>query len=394
MSSKNTLYISRIHLINWKNFQRTDDLALGDRVFIIGPNASGKSNFLDAFRFLRDLVKENGGLQAAVNGNARGGLKKIRCLNARQGSDIEVSVDLKSFSDDSVKWTYELSFNSLDKSRETVAITGERVVRGDQVILERPDADDGDDPVRLTQTHLQQINANKDFREIAECFKGISYLHLVPQLLKFPEAFLGSDLEDDPFGQKFLERLFEENKRTSSCRLGKIEKLLKSAVPKLTSLKPIKDKKGRPHIEARYDHWRANSARQTEEQFSDGTLRMIALLWSILDGNSLLLIEEPELSLHTAIVRELVPLFHRLMKASKISRQIIISTHSPDLLSDKGIGGEEVLLLQADKEGSVIVPAVSKPEIRYLLESGLSVSTAAMNYTRPENLDQLRLFEK
>ncbi|MCK9218386.1 MAG: AAA family ATPase, partial [Firmicutes bacterium] len=42
------MYISHIKLQNWKNFQRVD-VDLQERMFIVGPNAAGKSNFLDAF---------------------------------------------------------------------------------------------------------------------------------------------------------------------------------------------------------------------------------------------------------------------------------------------------------------------------------------------------------
>ncbi len=41
------LQFRHIHLENWRNFVRTD-VDLQRRVFLVGPNASGKSNFLDA----------------------------------------------------------------------------------------------------------------------------------------------------------------------------------------------------------------------------------------------------------------------------------------------------------------------------------------------------------
>jgi AAA15 family ATPase/GTPase len=44
----------RLHLGNWRNFASVD-VRLQNRVFVIGPNAAGKSNLLDAFRFLHDL---------------------------------------------------------------------------------------------------------------------------------------------------------------------------------------------------------------------------------------------------------------------------------------------------------------------------------------------------
>ena len=60
------MIISHIILRNWKNFRKVD-VDLKERSFVVGPNASGKSNFLDAFRFLRDIAKPGGGLQKAIS---------------------------------------------------------------------------------------------------------------------------------------------------------------------------------------------------------------------------------------------------------------------------------------------------------------------------------------
>ncbi len=76
------MLVSKVTLKNWRNFRKLD-LVLRDRVFVVGPNASGKSNFLDVFRFLRDIAKaEGGGLQKAIK--ERGGVSKIRSLAARR----------------------------------------------------------------------------------------------------------------------------------------------------------------------------------------------------------------------------------------------------------------------------------------------------------------------
>jgi len=42
--------ITKIELKNWLNYQKLESGALADRVFIIGPNAAGKSNLLEALR--------------------------------------------------------------------------------------------------------------------------------------------------------------------------------------------------------------------------------------------------------------------------------------------------------------------------------------------------------
>ena len=65
------MIVSHLRLKNWKNF-RNVDVPLENRVFLAGPNACGKSNLLDVFRFLRDITKRGGGLQQAVQD--RGGI--------------------------------------------------------------------------------------------------------------------------------------------------------------------------------------------------------------------------------------------------------------------------------------------------------------------------------
>ena len=109
-----------------------------------------------------------------------------------------------------------------------------------------------------------------------------------------------------------------------------------------------------------------------------------------MEGEAPLLLEEPELSLHSAIVTKLPALFHRLQSRRK--RQIFVSTHSSELLSEKSIGGEEVIVLRPDKEGTVVEPASSVSEVRDLLESGLSIADVIVPRTAPANLGQLDLF--
>jgi len=77
------LKFCRLKLKNWKNFADAD-VAIQNRLFLVGPNASGKSNFLDVFRFLRDLASSGGGFQESVG--RRGGVTSIRCLAARRYS--------------------------------------------------------------------------------------------------------------------------------------------------------------------------------------------------------------------------------------------------------------------------------------------------------------------
>ncbi len=379
------MLVKRLKLQNWRNFH-TVDIQLTPRTFVAGPNASGKSNLLDVFAFLRDIAKAGGGLQKAVN--ERGGISKLRCLAARRYPDVEVEV---SVADNGTLWSYAMGIKQEARGHRQPFLAYERVMKGDRTILERPDSEDRHDPLRLTQTHLEQINANANFRDLGRFFESTSYLHLVPQLLRHPEAFSGPGVPEDPFGKSFLERVARTTEGTRRSRLKRIEAALRIAVPQLKELKDVKDETGVPHLEAVYQHWRPRGAKQREDQFSDGTLRLLGLLWSLLEGDSLLLLEEPEISLNAGIVRKLPGLMYRIQKQKR--RQLIVSTHSPDLLSDPGIGGEEVLLLTPSDEGTRVEVASSIQEVRDLLEGGLTIADAALPRTAPPSLSQLDLFE-
>ncbi|MBU6265948.1 MAG: AAA family ATPase [Sphingomonadales bacterium] len=380
------MLVTHIKLKNWRNFQ-TVDVALSPTSYVLGPNAAGKSNFLDVFRFLRDICKrEGGGLQKAVSD--RGGISKLRCLHARREPQVGLELQLKSPT--GVDWTYELEFRSEGKGAQRVLVSKERVLKGKKILLNRPDDKDERDAALQTQTHLEQILANEKFRELSEFFSETTYLHLVPQLLKYGQQIGGHILEDDPFGQGFLERISRAQPKTRDSRLRKIQKVLQIAVPQFHELAFEKDEfNGRPHLKVKFEHFHPNAGWQREEQFSDGTLRLLGLLWSLLEGGSLLLIEEPEISLNAAIVAEIPAMMQKIQRQSKRSRQIIISTHSESLLSNPGIDATGVLLIEPKSNGSTI-RQINESEKNAVLD-GFPVSEVMLPKVRPQLFKQLAL---
>jgi predicted ATPase len=372
---------THVSLVNWRNFKSVD-VELQGRAFLVGPNGSGKSNFLDVFRFLSDLTAVGGGFQDAIQ--RRGGVSILRCLAARASPDISVTVHIGE--DDAPHlWQYELSFNQ-DKLRRPL-IKQERVLKNHEVILERPDVEDEKDPERLTQTYLEQVYANQDFREIATFFSSVRYLHIVPQLVREPDRSVGRI--NDPFGGDFLEQIASTREQTQKARLRRIKDALRIAVPQLTDLELWRDSRGTPHLRGKYKHWRSEGAWLYENQFSDGTLRLMGLLWAVLDGSGPLLLEEPELSLHPEVIKVIPQMFARVQ--NRTGRQILISTHSGDLLADTGISADEVLILLPEAEGTSVQPGSSIDEIK-LLGPELDLAEVVIPLTSPKDVQQLPLF--
>ena len=381
------MHITRISLKNWRNFQKAD-VNLGPRTYILGPNASGKSNFLDALRFLRDISKPTGGgLQKAVKD--RGGITLLRCLHARRDTEVKLDVQMaEGLEPEATTWRYVLGFKPEGKGAQRILVSTEEVWRDGKRILHRPQPSDLTDTVRLTQTHLEQIQANAAFRPIAEFFGALTYLHIVPQLLKFSDRIGGQRLEDDPFGQGFMERIAKTPQKTRDSRLKKINQALRVAIPHFSNLRYQPDEAtGRPHLEAFYEHYRPRAGWQREEHFSDGTLRLVGLLWSLLEGDSLLLLEEPELSLHQAVVEQIPLLIERVLRANRNRRQIIISTHSDAMLRNPGIDANGVVILEPMQEGTT-ARTVNLAESA-ALESGLTIADVVLPQTRPEGIEKL-----
>ncbi|EIV5553794.1 TPA: AAA family ATPase [Klebsiella pneumoniae] len=372
--------ITRLKLKNWKNFKNID-VPLHDRVYIIGPNAVGKSNFLDVFRFMSDICRDGGGLQKAVND--RGGITKLRCLQAR--NDTEVGITLY-FDDDGVEWIYELIFKASGRGKQLINVTRENVYKDGKDILARPNKQDDGDSVQLTQTHLEQILANKQFRVVSDYFSSVTYLHIVPQLLKYAKEIGVNKVEDDPFGQGFLDRLANTQTRTRDAWLKKIQAGLSIAVPQFKELRFERDESGQPHLEARYEHWRPNAGWQKEEQFSDGTLRLIGLMWSLLEKRQLLLLEEPELSLNSEIVRFIPEIIENTLKGARNQKQIIISTHSPSLLSNN-IDGNNIILFMASENGTTA--RIPNDEELEAMRAGFSPAEIMLPLTTPNNISKI-----
>jgi predicted ATPase len=381
------MIISRLKLYNWKNFQNID-INLSERNFIIGSNASGKSNLFDSLRFLRDISKQAGGLQSAVE--IRGGIKKIRCLAARKRSDILIEVDLSEEKTGELFWTYSLSFMHTGGGviKSEAKILSEKVYSGkDKKWITNRNKDTKDeDTETLKYTHLEQVTANKKFREIQLFFQNIEYLNVVPQLVRESSSYNSTKIYEDYFGRNFLERISLINEKTRNAYFRRINSVLKLAVPQLEELQFHKDKMGVPHLEAKYIHWRAKGSKQSEDQFSDGTIRLIGFLWALIDGNGTILLEEPEINLHSEIVKQFPEFISKIQRSKKSVKQVLISTHSYDLLNNQGIGTNEVLVLENSAEGTNVKTINEIEQIKAIIDSGFSIAEATIPFTAPKEI--------
>ncbi|MBX3184854.1 MAG: AAA family ATPase [Polyangiaceae bacterium] len=374
--------LTRLALSNWRNF-RTVSVPLSQRTFVVGPNASGKSNLLDAILFLRDVAARGGGLVRAAHD--RGGLEHIRSLHTNVGRvsiEVGVQVDL-----DPDEWGYLLEVSGAETKGDPLRVERERVTHGAEVLLDRSESNERD-PRTLIQTNLEQISQSLAFRPLADALASISHAHVVPQVARAPSRAEEASRCEAP-GSDFIDQLARLSEGSQRQALRRIEELLKLAVPRFAELKVERDEHGRPHLEARYEHWQRPGGWQSEREFSDGTLRFIGLLWSIDHGTDPLLLEEPELSLHRDVIRQLPRLFARA--SLRTGRQVIVSTHAEELISDLGVDPSEILILSPSDGGTTVTLGSEREELRLAAEARIPLGKVVTGITRPKDIEQLSL---
>jgi predicted ATPase len=375
--------LTHLRLVNWRNFKNVD-LPLSERMFVVGPNAAGKTNLLDAFRFLRDIASPGGSLVNAVGD--RRDVKHLRSLHARTKSEILVEVEL-IVDGDALPWRYSLEISGTS-ARGGAQIRREIVHHGQVQIRARPDAADKADPVLLTQTLLEQNSQNGAFRPLVRALASLVHVHVVPQVAKNVVRAEELSKRDAP-GSDFIEQLALLTVKQQAVRLRRIERLLRRAVPRFSELRVERDKKGFPHLEAKYEHWRPQGGWQNEHEFSDGTLRLIGLFWAIENGAGPLLLEEPELSLQADIVKQLPRLLS--LAASRSQRQFIVVTHSEEMLSDKGLDLSEIVVLEPTGEETLAKLGSQHPELIQAILAKVPLGRAVRSLTKPKGIEQLSL---
>lgn len=390
--------LTRIRLKNWRNFCAID-VPLAQRAFLVGPNASGKSNFLDALRFLRDIADRSGGLVRAVK--ERGGMSAIRSrhtfVNRHDDEDIvrigrsRTSPHEEGFALDELllgvrveveaeiegeRWRYALEISDAELPR----VEKEEVDGPHGPLVRRPDSNDKDDEDLLMQTHLEQVSTNKRFRKLTEMLASIEYSHIVPELVRDPRPRAQGRALHDPHGPDLISSIAILPERKRKRRLDELRQQLATAIPDLEEVHYEHDVTG-PHIGLRFAS--TSNVIYLEDQLSDGTLRLLGLLWVLGSETSPLLLEEPELSLHSSAVRQIPQLLARS------PRQTFVSTHSEDMLADTGIDPSEVLILTPKREGTQVTVGSEDPALVALAKADAPIAGMLAAKTRPADVERL-----
>lgn len=340
--------ITRIKVSNFKSFDELE-VDLRPLNIVVGGNAAGKSNFLEIFRFLRDL--DLYGLENAVS--LQGGMKYLG--NIRSSSKKPVSIKISAtnpISEGEKEIFYQISFRKKSDSQSEI-----------ELIEEKARLPYSDDEIDLPLQGEDKLS-RPDKILSAIWIPSVSIFDFEPKLAKRAATITGkADLESDGNNLAIVLRniLQDDDRRETFVRL------LKDALPFVDHLKVDRfaDRSLLIALKERY----SDQSYLPASFLSDGTIHLTALILALyFDKAPVTIIEEPERNIHPHLISKVVG----MMKDASRNKQIIATTHNPEVVKNADL--EDLLLVHRDEEGfSRISRPAESEELKVFLENDLGV---------------------
>ena len=405
--------LTHIAITNWRNFAHIE-FDLASRLFVVGPNSSGKSNLLAALRFLSDIARR--GLVAASED--LGGPERYFHTGADSAS-FAVTVEVNA-----QQITYVLSLRkvrviddfSIGRIRLHPSSKGipEELLKADQprilhpMVEARPRSSSWEEIARLpvaeppseseedaeTQfpvmdcAFVEGENLTIDGEDVTgipgtkrvtgsalsirNILSGVRYIHPNPK--KMLER---ADRYDPDNGTGFFQHAGRFSDQQLDTVVDRIRPIMAAVVPEIPNLSYQRMGLGTELVFYSDTPVRGASGIYSHEQFSEGTLRLLGLLFDLATlprDTSVVLIEEPETFLQASVVRSLPSLLAEVAMNRDV--QMVISTHSPELIDSELVLPSQVLMLRSESDATTgeLLSQSNDPRIKAVVSARLPKS--------------------
>ncbi|WP_331751868.1 AAA family ATPase (plasmid) [Streptomyces sp. NBC_00723] len=350
------MLLTRVRITNYRSIAECD-VRLGPLTVLSGPNAAGKSNFLDALRFVRDAVRSSPG-QAL---EPRGGLEEVLHTSSvgTQADSFRILLDLTMAVPRPGSEPERLDASYLLEVSADPGGDGRPGVRREELsfVPEVPDWQLRSDSWREDPPLLK--GAGGPGRPVARSLHSMRFYELHTPVLR--------DIDQTPrrrgdvvLGEQgqYLARVLQSLDRRQPWVKDTIDGYISTMIDNAAGL----DGKELEEADVAYVVGRfiedGSLKKVDRRSLSDGTLRLAGVLAALfqpraLDGSIPFIgIEEPEISLHPPV---LGALYDSLVAASD-NTQVMVTTQSADLLDNPAADPDHLLVVRDDGHGSTIGP--------------------------------------
>ncbi|MBM3745344.1 MAG: chromosome segregation protein SMC [Acidobacteria bacterium] len=357
---RDSTFLTRVVLKNYKSIAACD-VRLGPLMFLVGPNGSGKSNFLDALRFTADALRRS--LDHALRD--RGGISEVRRRSGGHPTHFTVRLEYALPGGVSGYYAYRIGARPQGgyevQTEECVLLGLEASPGSARYRVERGQVTactvKGGPPASADRLYLVNAAGLLEFRPVYDALSRMGFYNLNPDRIRdMQPADAGELLARDGSNLTSVLSKLGKHAPETKCR---IEEYLGKVVPgvrgvDVRAIGARETLEFRQEVSGAKDPWRFFAA-----NMSDGTLRALGVLVSVFQSANggaasvpVVGIEEPEVALHPAAAGVLLDI---LRDASQYT-QIVITSHSGDLLDDEDIPTESILAVHAQDGNTLIAP--------------------------------------
>lgn len=338
-------------------------IELDNPTFLVGRNGSGKSNIADALAFLGEAMSPP--LQGAIS--SRGGLATVlhQAPGAPYPREIGLRIDFDASKDSLPRGWYAFLLSAMSErlffvERERCCLEGRSFDRQGGGTL--PAREGPSIRVNSDALMLPAASGLDPYAALVEMLSRIRRYAIEPNQLRqrrAPES--GQTLSVDGSNAASV---LEEIRTTAREDFQTICELLTAALPYEIEVRSVPYGSSQLGLEVRQKVGQEEITLEAVSA-SDGTLRLLGLLLAVFQPQtpSVLVIEEPEASVHPeafGVVLDLLQLAAR-------RTQVIVTTHSPELLDAKWIEDRHLRVVTWE-DGSTRVQRLSEGAKRVLQE--------------------------
>lgn len=347
--------IRQVEIQSFKSIERAV-VKLEPLTVLVGPNGAGKRNFVGALTFLQQLVSS--GIEEALR--YRSGLLPVWLdWEENRYCGLQVALDLPDGS--RANYAVEILFDRFDRatvSRERCRV--ERASRPEAVF----EVAEGRFVHEISGIRAQLVpdrlalfaaSATEEFRPVYDLLSSVRAYSIVPaQVSAFRQEESGASLERDGRNAAAVLKVIMERSPEDHAR---IVRLLGQAVEGITSIRVRESDNRWLHLWFDKDVGLERPGSFTGSSMSDGTLRLLGLLLAVYQPSrpSVLIVEEPEATVHPAVAQ----LLTEILLAASQDRQVLVTTHSPDILDAKELSDDQIRVV-TQRQGRTIVAPLSK----------------------------------
>jgi len=356
--------ITRLHLQNWKSF-KDSTVYIDPLTFLIGTNASGKSNVLDAFYFVYLLSKGVALEDAAAS--IRGGEDWI-IRKGQAWTTLGITIEQEEF-----QYDYHITIkrDSIGLKFEQNEIYVSPIGKENKCFQDTKAAYDAATSIRV---NLEMSLWEKDHRNavaiVRDTLKSVFVLNPNPQAMR-SYSKLSKELRMDAGNiAGVIAALKPDEKAALESKLSHyLKPLPEQDINKVTAVTV-----GLAKSDAMlycYEGWSPDQAVDARGM-SDGTLRFAAIIVALLTirSGSLLIVEEVDNGLHPSRAKELVKVLREISKERHVD--VLCTTHNPVLIDE--LGNEMIpfiSFIKRDQEGNSHVCLLEeKGNLAKLMASG------------------------